>query len=103
MDSAVLVVRPTFPITSSVSTITPPSAKLSAFLAEFQELPPEKTKPHQHAGIEFLYVIKGTLEMKIGGEEFVLDAEAIYFDSASQHSYHRLQQKPCAAVIVTVP
>jgi transcriptional regulator with XRE-family HTH domain len=78
--------------------------KLSAFLAEFQELPPEKTKPHQHAGIEFLFVIKGSLEIKIGGEEFVVEAEdAIYFDSALQHSYRRLQQKPCTAVIVTVP
>ena len=78
--------------------------KLSAFLAEFEELPPEKTKPHQHSGIEFLYVIKGTLEMKIGGEEFTLEAEdAIYFDSGLQHSYRRLQQKPCTAVIVTVP
>ncbi len=78
--------------------------KLSAFLADFQELPPEKTKPHQHIGIEFLFVIKGSLEMKIGGDEFVLESEdAIYFDSALQHSYRRLHQKPCVAVIVTVP
>lgn len=78
--------------------------KLSAFLADFQELPPEAVKPHHHAGVEFLFVIKGSLEMKIGGEEFVLEAEdSIYFDSALQHSYRRLEQKPCTAVIVTVP
>ena len=78
--------------------------KLSAYLADFQELPIEKTKPHQHAGIEFLYVIKGSLEMKIGGDEYVLESEdAIYFDSGLQHSYRRLNQKPCTAVIVTVP
>jgi len=78
--------------------------KLSAFLAEFQDLTPDKVKPHQHAGIEFLYVIKGSLEMKIGGDEYILEAEdAIYFDSALQHSYRRLEQKPCTAVIVTVP
>jgi len=65
--------------------------KLSAFLAEFQDLTPDKVKPHQHAGIEFLYVIKGSLEMKIGGDEYILD------------SYRRLEQKPCTAVIVTVP
>src|SRR6201987_1280730 len=35
--------------------------KLSAFLAEFQELPPQKVKAHQHAGVEFLYVLKGSL------------------------------------------
>jgi transcriptional regulator with XRE-family HTH domain len=78
--------------------------KLSAFLADFQDVPPEKAKPHQHAGIEFLYVMKGTLGMKIASDEYVLEAEdAIYFDSALPHSYRRLHQKPCLAVLVTVP
>jgi mannose-6-phosphate isomerase-like protein (cupin superfamily) len=49
-------------------------------------------------------VIKGSLEMKIGGDEYVLEEQdAIYFDSALQHSYRRLNQQPCEAVIVTVP
>src|ERR1044071_7364999 len=39
--------------------------KLSAFLAEFQEIPVDKVKPHQHAGIEFIYLVKGTLTIKI--------------------------------------
>jgi transcriptional regulator with XRE-family HTH domain len=78
--------------------------KLSAFLADFQELSPERNKPHQHAGVEFLYVLKGSLELKIGSEDFVLEAEdAIYFDSAVMHSYHRKGSKACSAVIVTVP
>jgi transcriptional regulator with XRE-family HTH domain len=78
--------------------------KLSAFLADFQELAPEKIKPHQHNGIEFLYVIKGDLELKIGGDDYTLEEEdAIYFDAALQHSYRRLNQKPCTAIIVTVP
>ena len=78
--------------------------KLSAFLADFQELPPEKIKPHQHAGIEFLYLIKGSLALKIGSDEYVLEAEdAIYFDAAVLHSYRRLGPKPCVGVIVTVP
>jgi len=78
--------------------------KLSAFLADFQEVPAEKLKPHQHAGVEFLYVIKGSLAIKIGGEEFLLEPEdAIYFDSAVLHSYRRRGAKPCMGVIVTVP
>jgi transcriptional regulator with XRE-family HTH domain len=78
--------------------------KLSAFLAEFQEITPEKVKPHQHAGVEFLFVLKGSLTLKIGSEEFLLEAEdAIYFDSAVQHSYRRRGAKPCTGVIVTVP
>lgn len=78
--------------------------KLSAFLADFQEVAPEKLKPHQHVGVEFLFVMKGSLTIRIGSEEFSLDAEdAIYFDSAVQHSYRRNGSKPCTGVIVTVP
>jgi len=78
--------------------------KLSAFLADFQDVPAEKLKPHQHAGVEFLYVMKGSLAIKIGGEEFLLEPEdAIYFDSAVLHSYRRRGLKPCMGVIVTVP
>jgi transcriptional regulator with XRE-family HTH domain len=78
--------------------------KLSAFLADFQEVALEKIKPHQHAGVEFIFVIKGSLIVKIGSEEFNLEAEdSIYFDSAVQHSYRRSGSKPCTGVIVTVP
>ena len=78
--------------------------KLSAFLADFQELPPEKIKPHQHAGVEFLYVQKGSLALKIASDEYVLEADdSIYFDSAVMHSYRRMGAQPCVGVIVTVP
>lgn len=78
--------------------------KLSAFYAEFQDIPTEKLKPHLHAGIEFLFLIRGSLTLKIGSEEFLLEAEdSIYFDSAVQHSYRRRGSKPCTGVIVTVP
>ena len=78
--------------------------KLSAFLADFQDVPAEKARPHSHPGVEFLFVTKGSLTMKIGSEEFALEAEdAIYFESAVQHSYRRRGSKACSAVIVTVP
>lgn len=54
---------------------------MSPFLADFQDMAPEKVKPHQHAGVEFLFVIKGSLTLKIGSEEFHLEPEdAIYFE-----------------------
>jgi mannose-6-phosphate isomerase-like protein (cupin superfamily) len=54
--------------------------------------------------LEFLYVLKGSLAVKIGGEEFLLEAEgAIYFDAGAPHSYRRRGLKPCTGVIVTVP
>ena len=78
--------------------------KMSGFVAEFQETPPEKQRPHQHPGVELLFLMKGSLTLKIGSEEFQLEAEdAIYFDSAVQHSYRRRGTKSCTGVIVTVP
>lgn len=78
--------------------------RLSAYLAEFQELPVEKLKPHAHAGVEFLYLLKGSLTLKIGSDEYALEAEdAIYFDSSVPHSYRRHGSKPCTGVIVAVP
>ena len=78
--------------------------KLSACLAEFQELPAEKLKPHTHAGAEFLYLLKGSLTLKIGSEEYAMEAEdAIYFDSSVPHSYRRQGSKACTGIIVAVP
>jgi transcriptional regulator with XRE-family HTH domain len=78
--------------------------KLNAFLADFQELPPEKLRPHQHPGIEFLYLVSGDLTLKVASDEYALEAgDSIYFDSGLQHSYRRMTKKPCNAVIVTLP
>lgn len=76
--------------------------KMNAFLADFQDLPPERTKPHQHAGIEFLYMLTGSLALKIASDEYQLEeGDSIYFDSGVQHSYRKLVKKPSVAVIVT--
>jgi len=78
--------------------------KFNTFLAEFQDVPPEKSKPHQHPGVEFVYLLSGTLDIKVGNEDFSLEAgDAIYFDSAVQHSYRRIGKRPCEAVTVTLP
>jgi transcriptional regulator with XRE-family HTH domain len=78
--------------------------KMNAFFADFQELPPERGKPHHHPGVEFLYLVNGALHMKVGGEEYELEAgDSIYFDCAVLHSYRRVGKTPCEAVIVTLP
>jgi transcriptional regulator with XRE-family HTH domain len=76
--------------------------KLSAYYAEFQVLPAGKARPHHHAGVEFLSVLHGKLELRIGTEEHVLDAgDSIYFDSSLAHTYRRVSQKRCTAIVVT--
>jgi transcriptional regulator with XRE-family HTH domain len=78
--------------------------KLSAYHAEFQPLQPGKARTHHHSGVEFLSVLRGKLELNIGTTAYVLDAgDSIYFDSSLPHSYRRVSQKPCSAIVVTVP
>ena len=76
--------------------------KLNAYYAEFQPLPPGKARPHHHPGVEFLSVLRGKLEMRIGTEEKELDSgDSIYFDSSVPHNYRRISKTPCSAIVVT--
>lgn len=78
--------------------------KLNAYYAEFQPLQPGKARLHHHTGVEFLSVLRGKLELHIGTEDQILElGDSIYFDSSLPHSYRRVSQKPCSAIVVTVP
>jgi transcriptional regulator with XRE-family HTH domain len=76
--------------------------KLNAFYAEFQTTSSDKARPHQHPGVELLYLISGKVELTVGSETYTLEAEdAVYFDSGVRHSYHRANKGACTGVIVT--
>jgi|SRR5450432_2130996 transcriptional regulator with XRE-family HTH domain len=78
--------------------------KLNAYYAEFESLPPGKARTHQHAGIEFLSVLHGRLEIRIALEDHILEpGDSIYFDSSVPHSYRKTSKKSCSAIVVTVP
>ena len=77
--------------------------KINSYWADFQPIAPEKARIHQHPGIEFLFVVSGTLAMRVGSDEYELDGgDSIYFDSSVPHSYRRLGKKQCEGVVVTV-
>jgi transcriptional regulator with XRE-family HTH domain len=52
--------------------------KLDAYYAEFQPLPPGRARRHHHGGVEFLSVLHGQLEMRVGNEDHVLDAGDLF-------------------------
>jgi quercetin dioxygenase-like cupin family protein len=63
---------------------------------------PEKLRPHDHAGVEFIYVMQGTLSVHMNGGEHPLGAgDAIYFDATIPHAYRRSGGRLCSAVVVT--
>jgi transcriptional regulator with XRE-family HTH domain len=78
--------------------------RLSAFYAEFEGIAAEKAKPHQHNGIEFVFVIEGELTIRVGSDDFVLEeGDAIYFDGTVPHTYRKTGKTACRGVVVTTP
>jgi transcriptional regulator with XRE-family HTH domain len=73
----------------------------NAYLADFTGA---ETAPHDHAGSEFLYVLRGRLQVAVGGDPHDLSAgDSMYFDSALTHTYRRVGSAACSALVVTVP
>jgi transcriptional regulator with XRE-family HTH domain len=80
------------------------ASKLQGYLAEFRPVPEDKAKLHVHPGVELLYLLQGTLRMRVGTENYRLEAgDAIYFESIQKHSYASVGTRPCKAVVVTCP
>jgi len=76
--------------------------KFNAYLADFLPIAAEKIRLHQHPGVEFIYVLKGTLALKIGTEVEQLETgDSVYFDSQLPHGYSRVGAKPCTALVIT--
>jgi transcriptional regulator with XRE-family HTH domain len=76
--------------------------RLNAYIAEFPATPVERLRAHQHTGGEFIFVLQGTLGVRIGDEDHVLDVEdSMYFDPDVPHSYRRRGTRLCRALVVT--
>lgn len=78
--------------------------KINAFLAHFQALPDEKVPVHTHEGIEFLYIIEGSMELIWRGEKHQLNAgDSVYFDATIEHGYRRVGKGACSGIVITRP
>jgi quercetin dioxygenase-like cupin family protein len=77
--------------------------KLNAYYAEFEAAERSHASHHEHAGVEFLYVISGKLAIKIGEDEKKLaEGDAIYFESAVPHEYRKVGLRRTTALVVVV-
>jgi transcriptional regulator with XRE-family HTH domain len=83
----------------------PTEQAITPYVAEFlpgtgQRVPTS----HQHAGAEFLYMLSGHLRLMHEGRTEILESgDAVYFDPAVKHSYERIGDEPCTALILTIP
>ncbi len=81
-----------------------PNRVLQTFLAEFNPITPEECQPHEHPGIEVLYMLSGRLELRAREEKYELaEGDAVYFDSSVPHAYRRLGAKRTTALVVLLP
>ena len=76
--------------------------RFNCYYAEFHPVAAEKLRPHEHAGVEFIYVVNGTLSLHVNGEAHALEAgDSVYFDATLPHAYRRSGGRLCSAVVVT--
>ena len=81
-----------------------PDRLMDPYFAEFIPLKKgQETRPHVHAGYEFLYVLEGDLEIRHGDQMQVLNAgDCVYFEASTPHAYLCQGKVPAVAIIVTM-
>jgi len=77
--------------------------KCQAYVATFHPVAEGKARPHEHPGVEMLYVLSGELAVTIEAVEHKLGTgDAMYFDASVPHSYRRSGRSTCSALVVSV-
>ena len=80
-----------------------PNRLLNSYVAEFEPIEEKHILPHEHPGIELLYVLSGSLELRVGEDKHELsEGDSIYFDSTVPHGYRQIGAKRTTALVVTL-
>lgn len=86
-------------------TLTFPVAepKCQAYVAHFHPVADGAEHPHDHPGIELIYVLSGELGVRMDAAEHRLQTgDSMYFDATLPHSYRRLGRHTCSALVLSV-
>ena len=76
---------------------------LHSYVAEFEQIEEKHNRLHEHPGIELLYVLSGSLELRAAEDKHELsEGDSIYFDSTVPHGYRRIGPRRTAALVVTL-
>jgi transcriptional regulator with XRE-family HTH domain len=77
--------------------------KCQAYLATFHPVGDRIARPHEHPGVEVIYVLSGELGVTVEATEHKLGTgDAMYFDSSVPHSYRRAGRSTCSALVFSV-
>ena len=92
---------PSFHFESLTFPVTEP--RCQAYVATFHPVASGKARPHEHAGVELIYVLGGELGVTIEATEHILESgDAMYFDASVPHSYRRVGRSSCSALVFSV-
>ena len=77
--------------------------KCQAYVATFHPVGDGRARPHEHLGVEVIYVLSGELGITVETTEHKLGTgDAMYFDSSVPHSYRRAGRSTCSALVLSV-
>jgi transcriptional regulator with XRE-family HTH domain len=83
----------------------PADQPISPYVAEF--LPGNEkrvARSHRHTGNEFLFVLSGSLQLTHENKADTLeDGDAVFFNAEAVHSYERVGDEVCTALILSMP
>lgn len=75
---------------------------ICAYIAEFPPRKSDEVQEHFHQGWELLHVLAGTLAIRFGSEEHLLETgDSVYFDAAEPHAYRSDSETPARAIVIT--
>ena len=75
-----------------------PVRNVEAFYVEFDAGARHESLPHVAGVEEYVFLVKGTLTMVVGGKEVCLrEKQSIRFGADISHVYHNVSDKACAA------
>jgi quercetin dioxygenase-like cupin family protein len=81
-----------------------PGAKtkhMKAFLVTIDPYSDHQMVEYQHEGEEFIYVLKGTLEIRVGEHlQSLGEGESIHFNSAIRHQLRNVSELPMELIVV---
>jgi quercetin dioxygenase-like cupin family protein/DNA-binding phage protein len=84
--------------------VADPTSKLGVMLTVFPPKFPYEKVTSSHPGEEFVLVMSGTVSVKVGGQEFVLEeGDSLIYDSALPHVWANPGDKSAEVMLVSTP
>jgi quercetin dioxygenase-like cupin family protein len=77
---------------------------MEPFIIDVHHMPADEYKLSSHEGEEFIYVLKGSIEIFYGQQKFLLnEGDSIYYDSIVPHDLHAHQEDAKILAVVYAP